>query len=311
MKNVQDALDRLVAEQRISDDAAAELWAAIDRDAPAAADESRRKLLAEIVGYLGAALVVVAIGLVIGSRWAAWNSLTRQAVLVVVAIALLAGQHVIGTATDTKRRLAGVLGTAAIVPAAAWPGVALLPPWNERVWPIVSVIVAVYSYRRAHTIIGNAAMVVTSAILMPIYADQFNVQNEVGVVGGLFVLLGSMWLVISARGLVDERDISALAGAGLVLLGSQMPVMEFGGSYPLYAAAGVIAATQIYIYLNWLRRFPVLAAGVIGLGIVCGQTVFEVTGGDVFGAALGMLAAGLVMLVVSLRIVRQTKQEVA
>ena len=87
--------------------------------------------------------------------------------------------------------------------------------------------------------------------------------------------------------------------------------MEFGGSYPLYAVAGVIAATQIYIYLNWLRRFPVLAAGVVGLGIVCGQTVFEVTGGDVFGAALGMLAAGLVMLVVSLRIVRQTKLESA
>lgn len=311
MKNVQDVLSRLVAEQRISDDAAAELRAAIERDAPTTVDESRRKLLAEIVGYLGAALVVVAIGLVIGSRWSAWNSLTRQAVLVIVAIALLVGQHVIGTGTDTKRRLAGVLGTAAIIPAAAWPGVGLLPPWNERVWPVVAVLVAVYSYTRARTIIGNIAMVVTAAILVPTLLDQLNIDNEVGIAGGLFVLLGTMWLVISARELVDEPDISALAGAGLVLLGSQMPIMEFGGSYPLYAVAGVIAATQIYIYLNWLRRFPVLAAGVVGLGIVCGQTVFELTGGDVFGAALGMLVAGLVMLVVSLRIVRQKKQELA
>ena len=309
MKNVQAVLSQLVSEQRISDDAAAELRAAIERDAPAAVDESRRKLLAEIVGYLGAALVVVAIGLVIGSRWSAWNSLTRQGVLVIVAIALLVGQHVIGTGTDTKRRLAGVLGTAAIIPAAAWPGVGLLPPWNERVWPLVAVTVAIYSYSRTRTIIGNLALVVTSTILIPAYMSQFNIDNEVGVTGGLFVILGSIWLVISARELVDEPDISALAGAGLVLLGSQMPIMEFGGSYPLYAVAGVIAGTQIYIYLNWLRRFPVLAAGVVGLGIVCGQTVFEITGGDVFGAALGMLAAGLVMLVVSLRIVRQRKQE--
>lgn len=309
MTNVQDVLGRLVAEQRISDEAAAELRAAIERDAPTAVDESRRKLLAEIVGYLGAALVVVAIGLVIGSRWSAWNSVTRQAVLVIVAIALLVGQHVIGTGTDTKRRLAGVLGTASIIPAAAWPGVGLLPPWNERIWPVVAVVIAVYSYRRAHTIIGNIAMVITSAILIPTYIDQFNIDREVAVAGGLFVLLGTMWLVVSARELVDEPDVSAIAGAGLVLLGSQMPIMEFGGTYPLYAVAGVIAGTQIYIYLNWLRRFPVLAAGVIGLGIVCGQTVFELTGGDVFGAALGMLAAGLVMLVVSLRIVRQTKQD--
>lgn len=309
MKKVEEALAKLVAEERISDDAAHELQAAINADRPSVVEETRHKLIAEIVGYLGAALVVVAVGLVIGSRWAAWNSITRQAVLVVVAVALLAAQQIIGTSTDMKRRLAGVLGTAAIVPGAAWPGVGLLPPWDERVWPWVALAIAVYSYLRARTLIGNAAMVVTSAITLVMMFSQVHWDNEVGVIGGGFVLLGSLWLVIAAQRLVDEPEMSAFAGAALVLLGSQMPIMEFGGTYPMYAVAAVIAGVLIYSYLNWLRMFPVLAAGVIGLGIVCGETVFEITGGDVFGAALGMLAAGVVMLVVSLRIIRQTKKE--
>lgn len=309
MKHVEATLAKLVEEHRIPDDAAQELRAAIAADAPSQVEETRHKLIAEILGYLGAALVVVAVGLVIASRWAAWNSVTRQAVLVVVAIALLAGQQVIGTSTDMKRRLAGVLGTAAIVPAAAWPGVGLLPPWDERVWPWVALAVAVYSYKRAHTLIGNAAMVVTSAIVVPMMISQVHWDNEVGIIGAGFVLLGSAWLVVGARELVVEPEMSAFAGSALVLLGSQMPIMEFGGSYPLYAIAAVIAGVLISIYLNWLRMFPVLAAGVIGLGIVCGETVYKLTGGNVFGAALGMLAAGVVMLVVSLRIIRQTKKD--
>lgn len=311
MRNVESTLVKLLAEGRVAEDVAAELRAAIERDLPARGEEARHRLVAEIVGYLGAALVVVAVGLVVGSRWAAWNSITRQAVLVVVAIALLVGQHIIGTGTETKRRLASVLGTAAIVPAAAWPAVGLLPPWDERVWPWVAFIVALYSYRRARTLLGNAGIIVTSVILVPMMITQVRWDNEVGIVGSAFVVLGSVWLVVAARELVDEPELSAFAGSALVLLGSQMPIMEFGGSYPLFAIAGVIAATLIYIYLNWLRMFAVLAAGVIGLGIVCGETVFKLTGGDVFGAALGMLAAGVVMLVVSLRIIRQTRQEQA
>lgn len=308
MQNIEATIARLATEQRITPDVADELRAAAAADAPTHVDDARHKLVAEIVGYLGAALVVVAVGLLVGSRWAAWNSVTRQAVLVVVAVGLLLAQRAIGTGTDTKRRLAGVLGTAAIVPAAAWPAVGLLPPWDAWVWPWVAFGVAVWSYSRARTMLGNAGMVVTSAILVPSMITQFNWDNEVGIVGAGFVLLGSGWLVVSARQYVDEPDLTALAGAGLVLLGSQMPVAEFGGSYPLFAVAAIIAGMLIYIYLNWLRKFPVLAAGVIGLGIVCGETVFKLTGGDVFGAALGMLAAGVVMLVVSMRIVRQVKQ---
>lgn len=309
MQNTEAAIAKLEAEQRISEDVAAELRSAVAADAPTSSDEGRHKLVAEIVGYLGAALVVVAVGLLIGSRWAAWNSVTRQSVLVVVAIGLLVAQHFIGTTTDTKRRLAGVLGTAAIIPAAAWPGVGLLPPWNEIIWPWVAFAVAVWSYSRARTLLGNAGMVVTSALLVPMMISQVHWDNEVGIVGAGFVLLGTAWLVVAARALVSEPDLSAFAGAGLVLLGSQMPIMEWGGSYPLYAIAAVIAGVLVYSYLNWLRKFPVLAAGVIGLGIVCGETVYKLTGGNVFGAALGLLAAGIVMLVVSLRIVRQTKLE--
>lgn len=311
MRNVEAALEKLVTEQRISTDAADELRAAMLRDEPAQPEDGRHRLVAEIVGYLGAALVVVAVFLVIGSRWAAWNSVTRQAVLVMVALLLLTGQRLIGTDTSTKRRLASVLGTAAIVPAAAWPGVGLLPPWDERVWPWVAFLVSIYTYRRAKTMLGTAAMVVTSAVLIPSMITQVQWSNEVAIVGGGFVLLGTAWLVVSARELVSDPTVSAVAGSALVLIGSQLPITEFGGSYPLYAVAAVIAGTLVWIYLNWLRMFPVLAAGVIGLGIVCGETVFKLTGGDVFGAALGMLAAGVVMLIVSLRIVRQTRQDVA
>ena len=311
MRHVEAAVSKLAAEQRIPADVERELRDAIAADAPSQVQETRNKLIAEIVGYLGAALVVVAIALLISSRWAAWNSVTRQAVLVVVAGALLGAQRAIGTSTDTKRRLAGVLGTASIVPAAAWPAVGLLPPWDGRVWPWVAFGVAVYSYTAARTLIGNAAMVVTSAILIPSMLSQFNLDHEVGTTGGLFVLLGSAWLVVSAQERVDEPELSAFAGSALILLGSQMPIMEFGGSYPLFAVAALIAGTLIYSYLNWVRRFPVLAAGVVGLGIVCGETVYKLTGGNVFGAALGLLVAGVVMLVVSLRIVRQTKKDIA
>lgn len=309
MKHTEEVVARLLSEHRISDDVAAELRAALASDAPPPVDEGRHKLVAEIIGYLGAALVVVAVGLVIGSRWAAWNSVTRQAVLVVVAIGLLAAQHVIGTSTDTKRRLAGVLGTAAIVPSAAWPGVGLLPPLNERVWPWVAFAVAVWSYSRARTLLGNAGIVVTSVIVVTMMISQVRWSNETGIMGAAFVVLGTVWLVVAARELVDEPDMSAFAGSALVLLGSQMPIMEWGGSYPFFAIAAAIAGALIYSYLNWLRKFPVLAAGVIGLGIVCGETVYKLTGGNVFGAALGMLVAGVVMLVLSLRIIRQTKSE--
>ncbi|MHB0929662.1 MAG: DUF2157 domain-containing protein [Candidatus Nanopelagicales bacterium] len=286
---------------RLADDVAAELRAALleeQRD-----ETSGRRLAGEIVGYLGAVLVVVAIVLVIGSRWSAWSSVTRQGVLAAVAVALLIVASIIGCANDTRRRLAGVLGAVAIVPGAAWPAVGLLPPWDQRVWPAVAMAIAFWSYTRARSMLGLGSMVITSAMAAGIWLSQLQMETPRSLLGAAFILLGFLWLVLGGLQVVTELETTAVAGSALVLIGSQMPITD-NFDYPAYGVAGVIAAVLIYSYLKWYRRMPVLGAGIMGLGLVAGELVFKLTGGDVFGAAMGMLVAGAVMLVLSLRLVR-------
>ncbi len=286
---------------RLADDVAAELRAAL-------ADEQRaesgdRTLAAEIMGYLGAVLVVVAIVLVIGSRWSAWDSITRQGVLVTVALALLIAALLIGSFNDTRRRLAGVLGAVAIVPAAAWPAVALLPPWDERVWPAMAVAVSLWSYSRARTMLGVASMAISSAIAVGIWISVVQLEPPRALLGAGFILLGFLWLVLGSLTVVTESETAAVAGSALVLIGSQLPITD-NFDYPAYGIAGVVAAVLIYSYLTWYRRMPVLGAGIMGLGLVSGESVFKLTGGNVFGAAMGLLAAGAVMVFLSVRLMR-------
>ena len=308
--HLEALLARLQAEAKLSEDTVAEIRVAAASDAAVTPTTHAgwRKVAAEIVAYLGAALVVVAIILIIADRWAMWGSAVRQGVLVAVAAALLIAAAVTGSATPTRRRLAGVLGAVAIVPAAAWPAVGLIDPWDKRVWPLVAVLVATWSYSRARTLIGHVALVVSIAIVPVIWTGLFAIPRETTIIGACFVLIGFGWLVVSELGYVGESEIAAVAGAGLALLGSQVPVLE-SPDYPGYAAAAAISGMLIYAYLRWQRRIPVLAAGVIGLGIVSGEVVNDLTGGDVFGAAMGMLVAGAVMLIVAIRIVRSTKHE--
>lgn len=300
MSNIAQRIDALLAEERITPDVAAELHSALTADARE--EPSGHHLLAEVLGYLGAMLVVVGIVLVVGSRWASWNAPTRQAVLVVIALALLVAAARVGAATDTRRRLAGVLGAAAIVPAAALPAVALLPPWDERVWPAVAIVVATWSYIRARTVIGLLALVASTAIAVPIWTTPLGLGRETAVVGSSLVVIGFLWLLLGALGRIREDETCALVGSALVLVGSQMPAMDFA-DYVAYASAAVVSGVLIFSYLRWTRHFPVLGAGVIGIGLVCGELVFKWTGGDAFGAALALVVAGLVMLLVSLRIV--------
>ncbi|QUQ67332.1 hypothetical protein [Kutzneria sp. CA-103260] len=240
-----------------------------------------RRRIAELVGYVGGALLLAGAALVVGTSWDAFSHAGRVWLLVGVTVVL------IGAAVALRNRVTGVLlalgaltgGLAGSVALDTHPALAgglaglVLAVAGYAAWP------AVFALPVAG-LAGASAMVglVDLAGLSPSWT------------GGGLLLLAAAWAVLVGTEVVRHRATGAGVAAALALIGAQFPEHAF----IVYSTTFVVALVCFGCYLA--DRMPILLiGGVIGMTTAVPEAVWDWTRGAISEAIL-VLIAGAVLL---------------
>lgn len=278
-----------------------------------------RRRLAELAGYVGAALVLAAAALFLAEQWADLSVGQQVGLLVGVAV-VLAGAGLAAALTGdgpttvrtglapVRRRLASVLltGGGAAAAAAAMVWVEDLLPTGEDRWEsdwMVSLagggtlaVLAALGYLLAPSVVGQLGVAVGAMFVVPAVLDGIG-DAEAVPLGLTYLGLGLLWLLLAERRVWREVLPARVVGAALVLVGAQIPVGS-DIAWLGYLLTLVVAAAGFTMYV--LRRaWPYLALGVVGVTLAVPEALLDWTEGSL-GTAGVLLVAGVTLLGASL-----------
>jgi hypothetical protein len=254
--------------------------------------------LTEALAYLGAALAVAAAGVLLGQVWDDLPTAARIAVPGTLWLALfVAGGRLWEARQPALARLARVLWILSPVALAWCMGVVAMDGLGLRErWPILWIGAAVTAYAGVlyalrPTILHQAVVVVGLSILA----------------GGLFVsaaaigtaiwCIGFAWILMGWRDLLVGRDATLTIGTVAALFGVTMIPAPAGLWIGLATSAALIGVSVA------LRQGPMLGLGGIGLFVSTTLTIQHYVQGTT-GVAIGLLVAGIAMLVLALLVSR-------
>lgn len=268
---------------------------------PTGTGERRISLLAEALGYLGAALAVVALGLLITDLWDQIEAWARVLVAGVVTVGTFgAGWALRGSEEPAVRRLVSLLWGATVVGTGFTVAVWLFEFTaldDRELWLPLSMVVlvvatALWSIRR--TPLQHVAMYV--GVLLTVGWGMNRVDTEFGPLfwGLAFLGVGLAWAALSWAELVTPRTAGLVVG--LITVGWGAQIMAFDddpvpGLVTAIVVAGVLVAVSIVE-----RESLFLVFGAIGVFVFVPQLVFEWFG-DTLGAPLVLLITGLLLIV--------------
>ncbi len=337
MNRTREALASLVSAGTLTEEQATAVSSALE-EAGQARELGRRRIISEILSYVGGALVVVSGAFIVAQTWEPLGAAGRSALIAAIAAILFAaGWFLSGRVhDDPARRLASTLMTAAAALAAlavwntldAAMGHAVVDTPNgplydpERQWiesftvmcsAVSCLVVATIGYIRSHSALGHIAMGASAGLMLVSAAatvtSALTDSDEFPVAGSVLLLaMGAAWLVASLRGLFAERVVGQFVGIAALFMGTQglRDAVDAAWVIPAIMLVGGLLLMAAYGYL---RQWPLLVGGVGGVIVGGAELLIEYTEGIV--AAVGILALGLVMLAAGLRLLRERRPPAA
>jgi hypothetical protein len=278
----------------------AEAIAALE-DAPDAA--SRHGVVAEVLGYLGGALAVVAALLLGREVWYELGPAVRVLLLAVVTAAVLAAGAVLGTRSGPAGRLGGFLWAAAVPALAGTVGVAASDLFAVAfdVTAVLAtgsalVLAGVLWWRRREVLQHVAAFAATIATAVAVLGL---VDELYRVLGPLLWALGLLWMAAAASGRLRPEPAGWVLGALAVIAGP----LGAGTARSAWAVVGVLSAAALVVLGVRGHRRWLLAIGTAGLFVAVPVAVAEVFDTEL-GPLLGLLVVGLVLVALAVTLTR-------
>lgn len=262
--------------------------------------------VAEALGYVGAALVLVAGVVIAQGFWADLTPRSHAALLGVLAVVLLAtGALVHGDAGTPIGRLGSFLWLLAVGAVAATAAVVAgeVAELEEAVMGMAitvptTIVAALLWWRRRRSL---QELAVLAGLLFTGVATLAWVDVALEDWAGLLVWsIGVAWLLLAWGAVVRPVRTGRVAGAVAALLG---PMMTFGATGRWGVVLGVVTAGGLVAASVPARETVLLGLGVLGLFVFVPRGVFEFFG-EQLGAPLALLASGGVLLGVALWISR-------
>lgn len=274
----------------------------------------RRVAGAEAVGYVGAALVVGALGRLLAELW---GTLTTGGKLTLVALVtvLAFGAAVALRREDrpTLQRLTsvllavGVLGTAWFVGLLAADVVDLRPEAVAATASGAASVVAVglhlWRRRGLGQVVALVSLVVLSMSLLQLPALPPSPQWS----GLLLWGLGVAWLLAGRGGWIPPATLAGVLGGLTALVGAQVASVD--DPRLLWLLVGVATAGALVGLSLVADVLHHLVVGSIGLFVFVPQVVFEVFG-DAIGAPAALLVVGLLLVVLAVGLGRAGREVV-
>jgi len=272
----------------------------------ALAKPRRISAVAEIVGYLGALLILVGGGSLYVQERDAMSHVVRVAVPAFGALAaLVGGIFLIRTSEFSFRRLGAVLWMISVGLVAGAIAVALVdtpvivPQYTAFVVGAASLVYAVILYRLCKHEATQAAMFAAAVTTLAGVIAWVNPQGDNAQIWFAvpLVALGLAWVIAGATSVVVPRTIALVLGSFLALY---MPQLIAGTNIVWMAfVLGLAVAGGLLAASTWLRSTPVLVLSAIGLFMYLVGVITQYLS-DTVGAPLALLLSGVALLAVAL-----------
>jgi len=264
----------------------------------------RRMRLAEVVGYVGAAFALGAVGLLLAETWSdllPWARATLAALLTIVA--LTSGGLVVRRSGSALHRLAGVLWVSGVAGTAWLAGVIAVDVLHvpERFvvlavgLPAALVGAALLALGR-HVLVQVATLValgVTAVSTLVLIAPLPPGPTAYGVLvlGG-----GVTWALAGAGGWLGPRMSAELSGGAVALIGTQ--VLAAADRPTVALSVGVLTAGLLVVASLPGQRVHLLYLGAVGLFITVPRLVFALFA-DTLGAPATLLTTGVLLILLA------------
>jgi MFS family permease len=272
---------------------------------------SRRTMIAEAVGYVGAALAIGAIALLLRDLWPELLTGGRLMLVGVLTVLLLgSGFALRRTERGPVQRLTSVLLTGGVI------GVG---------WLTAIVAVDVIGWREAR--VALAIGVVTGAVALPLYLMRSRALPQVTLLvtvivvvtaalsipalsldpmwyGLVLAAVGVGWLLLGMGGWLHPRRLAEAVGAVVAVFAMQSGSFEHR---VLMLSLGVALAGGLVGLAVASDRVHHLVVGAVGLFLFVPQLVFELFG-DAIGAPATLLVIGLLLVLLAVGLGRARRE---
>ncbi|MFP4148747.1 MAG: hypothetical protein ACLFV0_04590 [Nitriliruptoraceae bacterium] len=273
-----------------------------------------RITLAEAIGYVGAALALGAIGLLLGELWRDLLVGGRLALVAVLTLAVFgAGVAVRDADSGAMARLSRVLFTATVA-GVGWfasvvgDDVLSLPFDQAGLLVAVSLLAAAASLYRWQggfllQLATLAALVATAVALLGLSP----LSPEPIWYGASVAAVGLAWFLLAAGGWLSPRVVGEVAGAVVALIGTQAAAFDDARIAAL--VVGLVGAAVLVWLAVRQDALHHLVVGATALFVLAPQLVFEVFG-DAIGAPATLLLVGLLLVLLAVGLGRARREVV-
>jgi len=272
----------------------------------------RVPLMAEALGYLGAALAAAAFVALIGPRWGEMDQPVRLAILGVAAVVTFAaGWPIFNDDDPALSRLSGVLWTLSVVAVAGLLAQGFVTdPLDERPWSLLVVALGTAGYARILQVLRPFAPLQVAVFIatLGVFGGAAIWASETGSTwfdrnpwwfGIVAVVVSTAWIVAGRAGLMlPQRAAYAIGAVGAVIAPtfvSDPPALALW--LGIVVSIGLIGASVV------LRHSGVLALGALGLfGYLTGTIGYYLA--DTVGLPAVLLLSGVVLVGVAIAVTR-------
>ncbi|MFC0434862.1 hypothetical protein [Kutzneria buriramensis] len=253
------------------------------RDALTDADPAPlRHRIAEVLGYVGGALLLAGAALIVGMSWDSFSHAGRVWLLIAVTVVL------VGASVALRNRVTGLL----LALAAVTGGLAASAAFDTHpalAGGIAALILAVAGYAACPAVFAIPVAGIAGGSLVVGLVDLLGASPTWTGVG--LVVLGVVGASLVAFDVVRHRAVTAGVATALALIGAQFPEHAF----VVYCATLAVALVCFACYLA--DRMPILLiGGVIGVTIAVPEAVWDWTRGTVNAAVLVLIAGAVLLL---------------
>ena len=250
----------------------------------------------EAIAYLGAVLILIALGVLAAEFWDRLVPWSRLALGLIVTLVLFIVGLVLGRADEPTIERAETFAWFLTVPAVAltaFVGVSEMAGVDDAdtfAWvSLLSLAAAAGLWWLRHSVLQMVAMGLASGV--SVVALVSLVEGVPDWAYGLSLAgLGTVWLLLTRGGLLlPERTSYVLGAAGILSIGfpetSELP-------WPLLGLAAGLALMALSVPT---AQTVLLGMGVVGLFVYIPATIFEVFG-ETLGVPVALLITGLILL---------------
>jgi hypothetical protein len=268
------------------------------------AEEGRIPIIAEILGYVGAALAIWAVLFLVSEFWANLADWSQAALFGVLSLILLAaGATILDKDEPALRRLSSVLWAGSVIALGGGLYMVFDPILGlsvEASWTLISAFCAVAAALMLwrHAMPAQQITLFAAALSTFIWLMNLATDPELFAYGLVAWGFGLIWIMLGRAKVIEPAGTSMVLGAVAMLYGAQLAAIE-GGVSSFGIILGLVTAALFAVAGVSQRDRLTIILGAIGIFWFVPQAMFYFFG-EAFGGMFALFVSGLAIIALAI-----------